>query len=169
MPWSTRSTMSLRREFVELALLDGANMTCLCVRYSISRPTGYKWVRRYLEQGSDGLGDRARRPQTSPRQTDTATERAVVSIRDAHPNWCGRKLRKVLLTDALNDAAKDPVIETARASVPKNRIPAASTMTEILRRNGRLDPEECAKRVPFQRFEYPHPNAMWQMDFKGHF
>ena len=169
MPWPARSTMSLRRDFVELALLDCANMTALCERYGISRPTGYKWLRRYLVQGSDGLEDRARRPHTSPSRTDKSIEDAVVSLRDANPNWCGRKLRQVLLTDPLNDEAKDPVIETARAIVPKNRVPAASTMTQILRRNGRLDPEECAKRVPFQRFEYPHPNALWQMDFKGHF
>jgi transposase InsO family protein len=161
--------MSLRRDFAELASLSGANMQSLCERYGISRPTGYKWLRRYLADGPDGLRDRARRPHTSPSRTDESIEQAVVSIRDANPNWCGRKLRRVLLTDPFNDEARDPVIETARAIVPKDRVPAASTMTQILRRNGRLDPEECAKRVPFQRFEYPHPNAMWQMDFKGHF
>jgi len=161
--------MSLRREFIELALLDGLNMTLLCERYGISRPTGYKWLRRYQAHGSDGLCDRARRPHTSPSRTDESIERAIVSIRDAHPNWSGRKLRKVLLSGPLNDEAKDPIIETARAIMPKDRVPAASTITQILRRNGLLDPAECAKRVPFHRFEHAHPNAMWQMDFKGHF
>lgn len=173
MPWSERSALSLRHEFVELALQDRFTMTQLCENFGISRPTGYKWLRRYQAHGLGGLAEQLRRPHASPSRTDERIERAVVSIRDAHPNWCGRKLRRVLLTDALNDEAKDPVIETARATVraivPEERVPAASTMTEILRRNGRLDPAECAKRVPFQRFEHPHPNALWQMDFKGHF
>jgi len=40
-------------------------------------------------------------------------------------------------------------------------------MTEILRRHGRIDPEESRKREPYRRFEYPQPNDLWQMDFKG--
>lgn len=169
MPWPARSTMSLRRDFVEVGSLDGVNMSALCERYGISRPTGYKWLRRYQAEGSEGLNDRSRRPQSSPCRTTESIERAVLSIRDANPNWCGRKLRKVLLSDPLNDEARDPVIETARSNVRNDRVPSASTITQILRRNGRLDPQECAKRVPLQRFEHPHPNAMWQMDFKGHF
>lgn len=169
MPWLERSTMSLRRDFAELASLEGANMSALCERYGISRPTGYKWLRRYQTEGSDGLKDLARRPQVSPRHTAKGVERALLSIRDAHTNWSGRKLRKVLKTDPYDEESKEAVIEAARAIVPKDQVPAASTITEILRRNGRLDPEECAKRESLQRFEHPHPNAMWQMDFKGHF
>jgi transposase InsO family protein len=169
MPWSERSTMSLRREFAELASLDGANMQGLCERYGISRPTGYKWLRRYQSEGAAGLTDHSRRPRVSPWRTAESVERALLSVRGAHPNWCARKLRKVLLREPLTEAATEPVIEAARAAVPKELVPAASTITEILRRNGRLDPEECASRQPFHRFEHPHPNAMWQMDFKGHF
>src|SRR5207247_2129906 len=125
-----------------------------------------KWLHRYMTEGADGLFDLPRRPKASPGRTAEYVERALLSIRDTKPGWCGRKLRKVLLTEPINEEAKDPVIEAARASVPKELVPAASTITQILRRNGRLLPEECAKRQPFQRFEHPHPNDMWQMDFK---
>ena len=35
-------------------------MTEVCERYGISRPTAYKWVRRYREAGDDGLEERSR-------------------------------------------------------------------------------------------------------------
>jgi transposase InsO family protein len=48
-------------------------------------------------------------------------------------------------------------------------VPAASTITAILYRNGQIDPEEAQKHKPWQRFEREQPNELWQMDFKGHF
>ena len=48
-------------------------------------------------------------------------------------------------------------------------MPAASTITRILWRHGKIDPQEAAKHRPYQRFEKPAPNDLWQMDFKGEF
>jgi transposase InsO family protein len=48
-------------------------------------------------------------------------------------------------------------------------VPAASTITAILHRHGRIPKEESAKRGPWQRFEREAPNDLWQMDFKGDF
>jgi transposase InsO family protein len=48
-------------------------------------------------------------------------------------------------------------------------VPSASTITEILRRHGKLDPVQAGKRRAPKRFEHPAPNQLWQMDFKGHF
>ena len=48
-------------------------------------------------------------------------------------------------------------------------VPAPSTITEVLRRNGFIDPVESAKHTPFVSFEHDNPNDLWQMDFKGHF
>src|SRR5699024_3683148 len=49
-------------------------------------------------------------------------------------------------------------------------IPAPSTITAILDRNGLLD-TPCARgrQGPWERFERAVPNALWQMDFKGEF
>jgi transposase InsO family protein len=142
--------MSLRREFVNLAEVEGANVSELCRRFGISRKTGYKWLGRNQESDSTGLADRSRRPHSSPSRTAPTVEQAVLSLRDKHPAWGGRKLRKVLLRS--NEDA-----------------PSASTITEILRRHGRLDEAEGAKHRAFVRFEREAPNELWQMDFKGHF
>jgi transposase InsO family protein len=48
-------------------------------------------------------------------------------------------------------------------------VPAASTITAILRRNAKLDPEESSKHTAYQRFEHEESNELWQMDFKGYF
>lgn len=47
-------------------------------------------------------------------------------------------------------------------------IPAASTITEIMRRHGRLTEVQSAEHPgPWTRFERASPNELWQMDFKA--
>jgi transposase-like protein len=58
MPWKARDTMSLRREFVELAGHEDACMAELCRRFGTSRRVGYKWLGRFQAQGVAGLADR---------------------------------------------------------------------------------------------------------------
>ena len=151
MPWMEATPMSLRKEFAALASQPGSNISRLCRRFLISRPTGYKWLGRFLEEGEEGMRNRSRRPSSSPFKTDDALEQAVLRVRDHHPAWGGRKIRWTLL--------EQRYIE----------VPVPSTITEILRRNGRLSPQEAPKHQPWQRFEYDAPNDLWQMDFKGDF
>ena len=142
--------MSSRQEFILLALQEGSNIRALCRQFGISPKTGYKLLQRYSALGESGLADRSRRPKTSPRRTGAALEEAVLTLRDQHPAWGGRKLAARL--QALGHA----------------NVPSPSTITAILRRHNRLNPQECARHQPWQRFEHPLPNDLWQMDFKGH-
>jgi transposase InsO family protein len=151
MPWKEVSLMSLRWEFVTLARQAGVTMTELCRRYQISPKTGYKWLKRYAQEGPDGLQDRSRRPHCSPGRSNFPVEQPVVAIRDQHPAWGARKIAARL--QALGALS----------------IPAASTIHAILRRQGRIDAAQAAKHQPWQRFEQEAPNQLWQMDFKGHF
>jgi transposase InsO family protein len=48
-------------------------------------------------------------------------------------------------------------------------VPAASTITDILRRHDLIDPQKAQKHRAWQSFEAPAANDLWQMDFKGHF
>lgn len=151
MPWMERNKVSLRLEFVMLALAKDVNMRALCRTYGISPTTGYKWRDRYLLDGRTGLKDRSRRPLTSPTRTPATMEQRVVALRDKHPAWGGRKIKRILQNKGVVG------------------VPQPSTITEILRRHGRLDPEESRKHSPWLRFEAEKPNDLWQMDFKGHF
>ena len=151
MPWVERSVMAERREFVRLALLEGANRRGLCRRFGISPRVGYKWLARFAAEGEAGLADRSRRPGRSPARSAEPVEAAVLAVREAHPCWGGRKIRAVLAREG--GAA----------------VPAASTITAILRRKGRIAPEASLARQPCRRFERAAPNELWQLDFKGHF
>src|SRR3989338_4604768 len=150
MSWQEVSTVSLRHEFVMLANAGGANIRELCRRFPISPTTAYKCRQRYGATGLDGLHDRSRRPHHSPAQTAGRLEHAVLALRDAHPAWGGRKIH-------------------ARLQALAHRVvPSPSTITAILRRQGRLVPSEDAPQQAWQRFEHEAPNRLWQMDFKGH-
>lgn len=96
MPWNEVSAIDLRREFVSLAGNEGANIRMLCQRFDISAKTGYKWLERFAQGGSEALADRSRRPHTSPRRTEVDLEQAVLKLRNKHPAWGGRKLARRL-------------------------------------------------------------------------
>jgi transposase InsO family protein len=151
MPWNEVSIVSLRLEFVTLATAQGANIRELCRRYGLTPRTAYKWIARFKADGADALADRSRRPSTSPGQSPGEVEGHVLRLRDEHPAWGGRKLRTCLIADGITG------------------VPAASTITAILRRHGRLDPAAAPAHRPVVRFEREAPNQLWQMDFKGHF
>src|SRR5512141_738158 len=151
MPWSARSAVDLREELMRLAAAPGANFRELCRRFGISRTTGYKWLERYAEYGRTGLGDRSRARHHQALQTRPEVEDAVLRLHDQHPWWGNRKLWARL------QALGEPC------------VPSASTIQSILRRHGRTRDRNGAHQLPYQRFEREQPNALWQMDFKGHF
>ena len=62
MPWLETDPMIERLKFVQDTLTDGPTMADVCARYGVSRPTGYKWIARYAEEGRRGLADRSRAP-----------------------------------------------------------------------------------------------------------
>jgi transposase InsO family protein len=161
MPWKKQETpMELKTEFVQMADKPNSNMSQLCRRYNISRKTGYKWLSRYREEGPDGLVERSRRPKSNPNKTPGPIEELVITARDEDPGWGGRKLEK-----HLTNQAKAGQIEAA-----PEQIPAASTITRILDRHGRLAvPGDRSRRGSWQRFERAAPNELWQLDFKGEF
>ena len=69
MPWNEVSAMSLRREFVMLASVEGAKVSALCRRFGVSCKTGYKWLARAEGEAPQPWNDRSRRPSHSPTRT----------------------------------------------------------------------------------------------------
>ena len=146
MAWRETTIVEQRRAFCELAQHETVGLAELCQRFGISRPTGYKWLRRFAAAGQAGLRDRSHRPQNCPHQTAEAVEAMICAARAAHPSWGGRKLHHWLVQQG------------------HGIVPAPSTITAILRRQGLL---ERTAPVPgrWQRFEAEAPNALWQIDF----
>lgn len=148
MPWREVSLMDQRGEFILLFQQADVNRRELCRRFGVSPKTAYKWLARAKPEGKDWAQDRSRRPRVSPARSTAQVETAVLEIRDTHPVWGARKIRRCL--------------EGRHKS-----IPAASTVHAILARHDRIPPP--AQPPQFTRFEHPAPNDVWQMDFKGRF
>lgn len=157
MPWKVQSPMSIRQEFIVFASQADANIAALCRRYGVARKTAYKWLARFRAAGSSGdaavaaLADRSRRPTSSPTRTANDVEQLVVSLRQQHPAWGARKLKRRL------------------ADQGHVGLPARSTINGILGRHGLIDPATSQQHAPHQRFQRERPNELWQIDFKGHF
>ncbi len=150
MPWEERSVSEQRAEMVAL-IESGVSVAEASRQLGVSRQTGSKWWGRYQREGDEGLVDRSRARRSShPAQTDSVMVGVVCGVRDRFPTWGGRKIRAVLLREG------------------HDRVPAASTITAILRREGRLNPPVRPQR-DYLRFQAPAPNDLWQMDFKGDF
>lgn len=149
MPWSERKKSELREEFASAYESRKVSMAELCREYGISRKTGYKWLERY--RAGEELGDRTRRPASSPNRTPVETEEAILEIRGQHPAWGARKIQRLL--------------QNQRETSP----PSVSTVGNILRRNDLISPQASARSRPNKRFSREKPNELWQMDFKGDF
>ena len=150
-PWSAETVEAQRLEFCCLAESgSGVSFTELCRRFGISRKMGYKWLGVYRVEGPGGLGDRRRIPKTSPTRTPPAVEALVCDLRRAHPAWGGRKIHRRL------------------QDLGHVGVPAASTITGILRRHELLEPAD-EHAGGYTSFEADAPNDLWQMDFKGWF
>jgi transposase InsO family protein len=151
MTWQPRDLMNVKREFLELALKEGANRRELCRRFGISAKTGYALLARHAQHGMQCCTVRSSKPHHSPTQTPAAVEQAVVAMRQAHPCWGGRKIARRL------------------ADLHYPVVPPPSTITTILHRHGLITPAASQAATAWQRFEHAEPNALWQIDFKGHF
>lgn len=151
MPWPVKDLMSVRLEFVSLASQPEANVRELCRRFAISPTVGYKWLERYEQGGAQALADRSRRPHKSPQQTGAEMEAKVIALRQEHPAWGARKLRRRL------------------QDLGGKEVPATSTITSILHRHGLISQEQSLAAQPYQRFARSAPNQLWQVDFKGDF
>jgi len=150
MPFREVCRMDAREEFVMLACAPGANVRGLCRRFGISPTSGYKWLGRFRAQGKVGLGEQSRRPLSSPARCLASIEAAVLLVRGEHPAWGGRKIARRLRDLGLAG------------------VPAASTVTAILRRHGVALGASGDARPARGRFEKARANELWQMDFKGH-
>jgi putative transposase len=163
MSWKVTSVVRERERFVtewQQQRFDGAvNFAALCRAFGISRQTGYKWIARFLRAHGDvrALQDRSRRPHTSPETTADDVVALVVKARKARPHWGPKTLRAWL----------------TRQGTPSERLPAASTIGDILKREGLVRQRRRRMRTPPSMtkpsVDADCPNAVWGIDFKGWF
>jgi transposase InsO family protein len=64
-----------------LRIESGRAVAHVAAEMGISRPTAYKWWRRWRELGLEGLADRSSRPHSCPHQTAVEVERTIAELR----------------------------------------------------------------------------------------
>ena len=149
MPWKERVIETMREEFVKRVLSHEKSKAALCREYGISRPTGDKWIARYLN--NESLCNKSRTPHTVANRTDEKTEEYIVEYRKKYPAIGAAKIHRMLQNEGMTN------------------IPCPRTINDIFKRNGLITKEASQAATPYTRFEKSEPNEMWQADFKGHF
>jgi transposase InsO family protein len=155
MPWTERTLMDDRLCFIAACLRDEQPLRALCARFGISRKTGYKWLERYEADGAAGLTERSRARHTQTLSIDPETAALILALRQTRDSWGPRKLLGRLALDH-----------------PGRSWPAASTVGDLLRREGKSRPRARLSREPAvsqPQVEPSAPNETWSADFKGWF
>lgn len=154
MPWLETGAVNERMKFV-VDYQRGLPMTVLCRRHRVSRKTGYKWVRRFKQDGAEGLQDRSRRPRSCSHAVAAQTVALLVDAKKHHPYWGPKKL-----------------VAWLAERHPEERLPAASTAGEWLKKYGLVRSRKRLHRVPPYTEPFAavnEPNDLWCADFKGDF
>jgi len=129
------------------------NFRALCGEYGISAKTGYKWQRRFLEQGLAGMAEQSRRPHGHAEQLPEGVVCEMVRLKVAHGRWGPRKIR-ALYQRQHGQAASESSFK---------RVLARAGLTQPRRRRQRA--EQAGRLWSGRRGEAP--NEVWTVDFKG--
>jgi transposase InsO family protein len=78
---NARLTVYGRLELVRRVIEDGRPVAHVVKELNVSRPTGYKWLRRYREYGPAGLVDRSSRARRQPHRTPVEVEARILALR----------------------------------------------------------------------------------------
>lgn len=154
MPWKDTTVMKQKLEFINEWRSDNFNISELCREFGISRPTAYKYIKRYKERGIEGLNELGRRPKCHPKQTSEPLKKAIVTLRKAHPLWGAEKIWKLLQKEFI-----------------KEDIPCISTINRVLSRKRLIKKRKRRPRVKpvYPIFDPKASNEVWSADFKGKF
>lgn len=148
-PTATETAYQDRVRIVELAAA-GWTRPRIAAELGCSVRTVQRWLARARGDGLDALGYRSRRPHTPhPLTTDPAIVARIDTLRQAHPGWGARLLRRQLLVEGWSG------------------VPSEGTVGRWLRRLG----YPSAPVVRHKPLGWPTPPqtsdaVVWQMDFK---
>jgi len=154
MPWTETQPMQ-RLDFIRACQTGTEPFSALCRRFGISRKTGYKWLQRFDPDDPTSLFDKSRARLTHPDRLPPDVIQQLIDIRLTHPDWGAKKVRGWLINH--------------RVPFP---VPAASTIGDILQREGLITPRVHRRRTPGNRqamTSIETVNQVWSADFKGKF
>lgn len=123
-------------------------------RYNISRQVLDKWIKRFTDEGINGLCDRSSKPLSSPHETDQEIVDYILQINEKY-RWLAKK-----------------IFTNIKLKKPEFDCPSISTIHRILERADRTH-----KYRIYNKYGHPgkpvvmptHPNHILSADYKGQF
>ena len=155
MAWGEIKVEEQRKQFIDACLEGKLTITELCRQYDISRKCGYKWLRRYENEGVESLKDKSRAPLKQALEIDPQTARDVLEVRFRYPTWGPKK-----------------VLAWLKSNRPDLAWPSTTTIGNLFDKNGLTVPRKRRMRVPNRTAPLTHcqqSNDVWCTDFKGWF
>jgi len=154
MPWKETTTMEQKIEFICEWRTGKYTITELCKSFEISRPTAYKLISRFEEQGFQALREQSRAPRKHPNATSENIIDGILNLKKKHKYWGAKKIRELLFND-----------------FTKQQVPSVVTVHNILKKNGFVCPQKRMRRVKpvYPIFDPKECNQVWSADYKGKF
>lgn len=151
MPLKEINPMNQRKEFAVKAMKTN-NFRKLCNEYGISAKTGYKWKRRFMEDGYNGIKEQSRKPKHHPATLSEEEVCRIVKLREAHSSWGAKKI-SVLYERKYN------------------RTISQSSFKRIFEKCGFVKKRRKKRSHEGGRihsgYKAEAPNEVWTVDFKG--
>lgn len=139
--------------FIKAYIEGKSNISDLCRQFDISRKCGYKWIKRYKEEGFEGLLDRNRAPLNQPNKTEASIVNELLKVKYEWSNWGPKK-----------------VLGHLRHNMPHIMWPCVTNVENIFNDYGLVNRRKRRKRLAERTDPLEDCNAsndIWCMDFKG--
>ncbi|PID56376.1 hypothetical protein CSB45_11880 [candidate division KSB3 bacterium] len=78
MPWKETTMLEQKLEFINEWRAGNFTLSERCREFAISRPTAYKDIKRYQQEGVEGLFETKRKPLSHPRKTPSHRESVIL-------------------------------------------------------------------------------------------
>jgi putative transposase len=156
-PWKENSSLQSRFQFVEDVHGGKGSLAEICRRYGIARSTGYLWLKRYHASGFSGLQPRrSGRPVGATGKRRARWQESLLALRRRHPTWGPKKLRILLQREKRS-----------------GKLPSERTIARLLLEGGlvgrRQQRQKAGPELAAVVTSARSCNAVWTLDFKGHF
>jgi putative transposase len=154
MTWENFELNQQRLQLVQDYIEGNSSMTELCLKFGISRKTGYKWYERFLEQGEVGLVNLSKARHNNPLIYNQQLIDKAIDYKLKHRRW-GPK--KILIK--LNEL------------YPEDLWPSPTRLYEIFKEYHLTSCKRIKSRVPATGplGDLSTCNDTWTIDMKGWF
>lgn len=154
MAWRNIKVEDQREYLIKSYISKFSTMEELCQELGISRKTGYKWLKRYIDGGLDALSDISRAPKEPFRKFSDKVIDIALAVKQRYPKYGPKKIYAILLRE-----------------YPGEAWPSPTRLYEIFNEHHLVCSRKLRRRVPRTHplGEINASNDVWCADFKGWF